>query len=132
MSNKQFFKAGIKAAYQDRPCLDPMDPECPESAPNYVNHCDVVEKFVIWNNNVDLADKKRPRFNLYAAPIPANELLPSSKSNTTAKPSDEYDYYDTNEESKPAEDPFASLVADAKDEGPKLRSEVYIYFFSIT
>lgn len=28
-------QAGISTAYQEKPCLDPYDPECPETAPNY-------------------------------------------------------------------------------------------------
>jgi hypothetical protein len=28
------FQAGITSAYQEKPCLDPTDPECPLSAPN--------------------------------------------------------------------------------------------------
>lgn len=27
-------QAGITSAYQEKPCLDPTDPECPLSAPN--------------------------------------------------------------------------------------------------
>lgn len=28
-------QAGISSAYQEKPCLDPYDPDCPETAPNY-------------------------------------------------------------------------------------------------
>lgn len=27
-------QAGITTGYQEKPCLDPSDPECPASAPN--------------------------------------------------------------------------------------------------
>merc|ERR1712130_895487 len=27
-------RAGINSGYQEKPCLDPHDPQCPESAPN--------------------------------------------------------------------------------------------------
>ena len=29
------FKGGIDNGYMTKPCLDPDDPECPETAPNY-------------------------------------------------------------------------------------------------
>lgn len=29
------FKAGISSGYVMKPCLDPFDPECPNTAPNY-------------------------------------------------------------------------------------------------
>jgi hypothetical protein len=28
------FQAGISSGYQEKPCLDPRDPECPPTAPN--------------------------------------------------------------------------------------------------
>ena len=30
-----YFKAGIDSGYMVKPCLDPYDPECPKTAPNY-------------------------------------------------------------------------------------------------
>lgn len=27
-------KSGITNGYQSKPCLDPMDPDCPDTAPN--------------------------------------------------------------------------------------------------
>jgi len=29
------FKAGIDSGYVKKPCLDPYDPECPNTAPNF-------------------------------------------------------------------------------------------------
>ena len=29
------FKGGISSGYVMKPCLDPYDPECPKTAPNY-------------------------------------------------------------------------------------------------
>lgn len=29
-----YFKAGINSGYQEKLCLDPEDPDCPETAPN--------------------------------------------------------------------------------------------------
>ena len=37
ISNNLFvlsFQAGISSAYQEKPCLNPYDPECPDTAPN--------------------------------------------------------------------------------------------------
>uniref|UniRef100_A0A0K0CXL4 SSD domain-containing protein n=1 Tax=Angiostrongylus cantonensis TaxID=6313 RepID=A0A0K0CXL4_ANGCA len=44
-----FERAGIGAAYLDRPCIDPLDAECPKSAPNYFDRCSALEKFTQWN-----------------------------------------------------------------------------------
>lgn len=33
----------------DRPCIDPLDPECPKTAPNYLNICPVVKQFLAYN-----------------------------------------------------------------------------------
>uniref|UniRef100_A0A5S6QE31 SSD domain-containing protein n=1 Tax=Trichuris muris TaxID=70415 RepID=A0A5S6QE31_TRIMR len=48
LSNFENFisRAGIDSAYQNRPCMDPLDPACPRTAPNYVDLCPIVEKFV--------------------------------------------------------------------------------------
>ena len=51
---KNFFqRAGIGAAYLDRPCIDPLDHECPKTAPNYFDRCAALNKFDEWNNNMD-------------------------------------------------------------------------------
>lgn len=34
MSCNVLFQAGISSGYQEKPCLDPSDPECPSTAPN--------------------------------------------------------------------------------------------------
>ncbi|KAK6738691.1 hypothetical protein RB195_020666 [Necator americanus] len=44
-----FERAGIGAAYLDRPCIDPLDVECPKTSPNYFNRCAALEKFNEWN-----------------------------------------------------------------------------------
>ncbi|KAJ1374370.1 Protein phosphatase type 2C 3 [Parelaphostrongylus tenuis] len=44
-----FERAGIGAAYLDRPCIDPLDVECPEHAPNHFDRCTALEKFNEWN-----------------------------------------------------------------------------------
>ncbi|KAK6031129.1 hypothetical protein OSTOST_02720 [Ostertagia ostertagi] len=42
-------EAGIGAAYTDRPCIEPLDPECPKTSPNYFDRCTAMEKFNEWN-----------------------------------------------------------------------------------
>ncbi|VDO57101.1 unnamed protein product [Brugia timori] len=44
-----FERAGIGAAYLDRWCIDPLDPECPATAPNAFDHCLAFKKFQAWN-----------------------------------------------------------------------------------
>ncbi|VDM92623.1 unnamed protein product, partial [Litomosoides sigmodontis] len=44
-----FERAGIGAAYLDRWCIDPLDPECPATAPNAFNYCSAFNKFQHWN-----------------------------------------------------------------------------------
>uniref|UniRef100_A0A914C2L8 SSD domain-containing protein n=1 Tax=Acrobeloides nanus TaxID=290746 RepID=A0A914C2L8_9BILA len=42
-------RAGVTAAYMNKPCINPLDPECPESAPNAFKSCDAYKKFDEWN-----------------------------------------------------------------------------------
>ncbi|CCD72979.1 Protein patched homolog 3 [Caenorhabditis elegans] len=44
-----FERAGIDGAYLDRPCIDPLEEECPKSAPNYFDRCHALTKFNEWN-----------------------------------------------------------------------------------
>uniref|UniRef100_A0A1I7Z3V5 SSD domain-containing protein n=1 Tax=Steinernema glaseri TaxID=37863 RepID=A0A1I7Z3V5_9BILA len=44
-----FDRAGIGAAYLDRPCIDPLDPECPRTAPNGFDKCGTYRRFRAWN-----------------------------------------------------------------------------------
>jgi hypothetical protein len=37
MVRELFTRMGIATAYQTKPCLNPFDPECPKTAPNYRN-----------------------------------------------------------------------------------------------
>uniref|UniRef100_A0A7E4VNZ3 SSD domain-containing protein n=1 Tax=Panagrellus redivivus TaxID=6233 RepID=A0A7E4VNZ3_PANRE len=75
---KNFFdRAGIGAAYLDRPCIDPLDHECPKDAPNYFDRCTALEKFDEWNgalddeNKIALAEEIIPVTN----PIPELNLI---------------------------------------------------------
>lgn len=45
-----FERAGIGSAYLDRPCINPLDPECPPTAPNHFNRCKALKKFMTWND----------------------------------------------------------------------------------
>ncbi|VDM38310.1 unnamed protein product [Toxocara canis] len=44
-----FERAGIGAAYLDRWCIDPLDAECPPTAPNAFDRCSALKKFLTWN-----------------------------------------------------------------------------------
>uniref|UniRef100_A0A8R1DMA1 SSD domain-containing protein n=2 Tax=Caenorhabditis japonica TaxID=281687 RepID=A0A8R1DMA1_CAEJA len=44
-----FERAGIDGAYLDRPCIDPLEEECPASAPNHFDRCAALTKFNAWN-----------------------------------------------------------------------------------
>ncbi|GMR34260.1 hypothetical protein PMAYCL1PPCAC_04455 [Pristionchus mayeri] len=43
-----FDRAGIGKGYLDRPCIDPLDPDCPRDAPNYFETCEsgLIDKWV--------------------------------------------------------------------------------------
>lgn len=49
------FKAGIGRGYLDRPCMDPLDPECPTLAPNYYNVCPLLDKFLEYTQKNSIA-----------------------------------------------------------------------------
>ncbi|XGW07497.1 hypothetical protein V3C99_010569 [Haemonchus contortus] len=61
-----FERAGIGAAYLDRPCIDPLDPECPKTAPNYFDRCAALEKFNEWN----MAKPDAEKIQLERKPLP--------------------------------------------------------------
>jgi len=44
------FQAEITTAYQEKPCLDPHDPECPTTAPNYFTKQVNVEQYLVRSN----------------------------------------------------------------------------------
>lgn len=52
-----FERAGIGSAYLDRPCIEPLDPECPPQAPNHFDRCAALTKFYDWNNGLPMSDK---------------------------------------------------------------------------
>uniref|UniRef100_A0A915JGJ4 Uncharacterized protein n=1 Tax=Romanomermis culicivorax TaxID=13658 RepID=A0A915JGJ4_ROMCU len=53
-----FHRAGVENGYLKRPCIDPLNKDCPKTAPNYVDLCPkVVHNFIVWNT-------EQRRFNL--------------------------------------------------------------------
>ncbi|KAL3113722.1 hypothetical protein niasHT_016011 [Heterodera trifolii] len=52
MVGELFERAGIGEAYQDRPCIDPLDPDCPSTAPNHFDRCAAYEHFSKWNSEL--------------------------------------------------------------------------------
>lgn len=65
------FQAGIGAAYLDRWCIDPLDPECPSTAPNAFNHCLAFKKFQAWN--LAMPENERIILQAEATPIYKSE-----------------------------------------------------------
>ncbi|CAJ0604808.1 unnamed protein product [Cylicocyclus nassatus] len=56
-SHHTFFeRAGLGHGYLDRPCMNPLDPECPKLSPNYYDVCPMLGKFREYadNNNITL------------------------------------------------------------------------------
>ena len=43
--DNDLFQAGIDSGYQEKPCLNPHDPNCPRSAPN--KYSKQVEQFFV-------------------------------------------------------------------------------------
>ncbi|ETN74205.1 patched family protein [Necator americanus] len=51
-SHHTFFeRAGLGHGYLDRPCMNPLDPECPKMSPNYYDVCPLLAKFREHANN---------------------------------------------------------------------------------
>ncbi|WKX98089.1 hypothetical protein Q1695_013633 [Nippostrongylus brasiliensis] len=56
-SHHTFFeRAGVGHGYLDRPCMNPLDPECPKMSPNYYDACPVLDRFRQFadRNNITL------------------------------------------------------------------------------
>ncbi|KAI1720235.1 patched family domain-containing protein [Ditylenchus destructor] len=129
-----FERAGVGHAYQDRICIDPLDVDCPSTAPNYFDRCAAFKRFVKWNNNnpesqqvkleaeqkkdpLDLLDlsqfigrrKKRQEALSNAPPSPALNTQKSShaKGEAGKEKNDDGDYYDdsTVDDVKPSDTP---------------------------
>ncbi|VIO93291.1 Patched family protein [Brugia malayi] len=116
-----FERAGIGAAYLDRWCIDPLDPECPATAPNAFDHCLAFKKFQAWN----MAMPKNKQIELEAETISTDKaklqddalqifenifgkrrrkreimsstIKPNSKNHTEDESSDYYAYDDDND-----------------------------------
>ncbi|KAL6736791.1 hypothetical protein Aduo_007103 [Ancylostoma duodenale] len=56
-SHHTFFeRAGVGHGYLDRPCMNPLDPECPKMSPNYYDVCPLLNRFREYarKNNITL------------------------------------------------------------------------------
>ncbi|XP_003371998.1 protein patched protein [Trichinella spiralis] len=93
-------RSGIASAYQHRPCIEPLDPECPSTAPNYINMCPVVEKFLAWN--LKAKQYSFPNITMDVEKLlMGNDTVDSTEPTTTTKPQETSMYeqeYNTFEE----------------------------------
>lgn len=71
MFAKQYdlLQAGVGSAYMDRWCIDPLDPECPATAPNAFDRCAAFKKFHIWN----VAKPENERIKLEEEDVPVSD-----------------------------------------------------------
>ncbi|GMS82271.1 hypothetical protein PENTCL1PPCAC_4446, partial [Pristionchus entomophagus] len=64
-----FDRAGIGKGYLDRPCIDPLDPECPRDAPNYFETCEsgLIDRWVemMEERNETIQLKKFEEFSIF-------------------------------------------------------------------
>ncbi|VDN87332.1 unnamed protein product, partial [Brugia pahangi] len=121
LSSLPYLKAGIGAAYLDRWCIDPLDPECPATAPNAFDHCLAFKKFQTWNmampknkqieleaetistDKAKLQDDALQIFeNIFGKKRRKREIMsstikPNSKNHTEDESSDYYAYDDDND-----------------------------------
>ncbi|WKX95323.1 hypothetical protein Q1695_012069 [Nippostrongylus brasiliensis] len=100
-----FERAGIGAAYLDRPCINPLDPDCPKDAPNYFDRCSALEKFNEWN--MAKPDGEKVLLERKPLPTPKETDIPSQltesilndifgrkkRETTTASSKKDEDYY---------------------------------------
>ncbi|KRZ03809.1 Protein patched -like protein 1 [Trichinella zimbabwensis] len=93
-------RSGISSAYQHRPCIEPLDPECPSTAPNYINMCPVVEKFLMWNLKAKQYSFPNITMDIEKL-LMGNDTVDSTEPMTTVKPQETSMYeqeYNTFEE----------------------------------
>lgn len=55
-----FERTGISHGYLNRPCLNPLDVECPSKSPNFFDHCPYLDAFIDYAelNNLELNPEK--------------------------------------------------------------------------
>uniref|UniRef100_A0A183CG75 SSD domain-containing protein n=1 Tax=Globodera pallida TaxID=36090 RepID=A0A183CG75_GLOPA len=104
MIGELFERAGIGKAYQDRPCIDPLDPDCPATAPNYFNRCGAFEHFSKWNAKLPTQHRVvlRPPDIVGKKAISKRESTNSTTTSSKAAAADgadAADYYDNDDES---------------------------------
>ncbi|GMS84862.1 hypothetical protein PENTCL1PPCAC_7037, partial [Pristionchus entomophagus] len=117
-----FERAGIDAAYLERPCIDPLDPDCPELSPNYFKRCEALTAFNKWNKALPANE----RVNLMRIPYVKEEskdiadtvlsdLFGKKRRKRANEKEDYYDYgdsmdYDTNStDKKPSKEEIECL-----------------------
>ncbi|CAI5442115.1 unnamed protein product [Caenorhabditis angaria] len=56
-----FERAGVGHGYMDRPCIDPLDPECPEMSPNHFDVCPHIDRIreIARANGEELKEEKK-------------------------------------------------------------------------
>ncbi|GMT37320.1 hypothetical protein PFISCL1PPCAC_28617 [Pristionchus fissidentatus] len=64
-----FDRAGIGKGYLDRPCIDPLDPECPRDSPNYFETCEsgIIDRWVelMEERGEEIELKKTEDFSIF-------------------------------------------------------------------
>ena len=61
-------QTGLGHGYMDRPCIDPLDPDCPPSAPNFYDICPVIDlvlNFTKEQNATLEAEKEKEEYDFF-------------------------------------------------------------------
>uniref|UniRef100_A0A915NM73 SSD domain-containing protein n=2 Tax=Meloidogyne TaxID=189290 RepID=A0A915NM73_9BILA len=60
--NNFFLRSGIGTGYLQRTCIDPLDPDCPKTAPNFYNSCEAISHLEqsLLNQNSTLSEFLSP------------------------------------------------------------------------
>uniref|UniRef100_A0A915N4H7 SSD domain-containing protein n=1 Tax=Meloidogyne javanica TaxID=6303 RepID=A0A915N4H7_MELJA len=63
--NNFFLRSGIGTGYLQRTCIDPLDPDCPKTAPNFYNSCEAISHLGqnLSNQNSTLSEFLSPFTN---------------------------------------------------------------------
>ncbi|CAB3404256.1 unnamed protein product [Caenorhabditis bovis] len=93
-----FERAGVSHGYMNRPCIDPLDPECPEMSPNHFDVCPYVDKIrdIARKNGIELKsealeDGSPSIFDIFSrkkrqAPEPGDFRTPEVSTDPTPSP----------------------------------------------
>lgn len=72
-------------------CIDPLDIECPKTAPNYFDRCDAYRRFLVWNERwpidkrVQLKAEEPTRVNTEEVEIDLEKLLGRRRKRQTSQ-----------------------------------------------